>query len=156
MDTRELTKEQRIDAQRGVDHISVTCVFFCHDGNGRILLHKRSAACRDEHDRWDCGGGSMEFGESFEETVRREVKEEYCAEVLENIHITTTSVVREHEGKKTHWVATIHAVKVNPDEVAIGEPEKMEEIGWFSPEELPEPLHSMFRTHFAYVKKYIV
>jgi ADP-ribose pyrophosphatase YjhB (NUDIX family) len=40
-------------------------------------MHCRSKNCRDEQGCWDCGGGSMEFGETFEETVKREVEEEY-------------------------------------------------------------------------------
>ncbi len=62
--------------KRGEDYIGVTCVFFCHDGNGRFLLHKRSEKCRDEQGRWDCGGGSMEHGETFEQAVCRESGEE--------------------------------------------------------------------------------
>lgn len=56
----------KIDVKRGVDCIGVTCIFLCHDGNKRVLLHKRSVNCRDEHGRWDCGGGALEFGEEFE------------------------------------------------------------------------------------------
>lgn len=41
-----------IDSRRGVDHIGIACVFFCHDGNGKILLHRRSQFCRDEQGRW--------------------------------------------------------------------------------------------------------
>ncbi len=55
----------------------------------------------------------------------------------------------------THWIAHIHAVKVPTEGVAIGEPKKMDEIGWFSPDDLPEPRHSCLEKHFELVKKYI-
>ena len=51
-----------IDLKRGVDYIGVTVNFLVHDGNGRILLQKRSKQCRDEQGRWDIGGGAVEFG----------------------------------------------------------------------------------------------
>lgn len=143
----------KFDLQRGVDFPGITCVFYCHDGNGKILLHKRSAQCRDEHGRWDAGAGSLEFGEDFEATIRREIKEEYCTDVLEMNFVTVRSVVREHEGKKTHWIALLYAVKVDPEKVAIGDPVKMDDIGWFKEGELPEPLHSQFQKHFDIVKK---
>ncbi len=130
------------DKNRGIAFIGVTVVFFCHDGKGKLLLHKRSKKNRDEHGRWDPGGGSMEFGESFEEAVRREVKEEYCAEILKLDFITVNNVVRNHKGRKTHWIAIVFAAKVDPKEAKIGEPEKMDNIGWFAPDKLPKPLHS--------------
>ena len=144
-----------MDLKRGVDYIGVTCVFFCHDGKGRVLLHKRSANCRDEHGRWDCGGGSMEFGETFEEAVRREVKEEYCVDPSDVILAKTVNVLRDNNGTSTHWIAAIHAVEVDPNSVKIGEPDKMEDVGWFYPEEFPEERHSMLDPHFDIVRKFI-
>ncbi|MDD2785590.1 MAG: NUDIX domain-containing protein [Patescibacteria group bacterium] len=144
------------DSKRGVDHIGVTCVFFCHDGKGNILLHKRSAACRDEQGRWDCGAGAMEFGETFEEAVTREIREEYCVEPLELTHVTSTNVLRENNGVKTHWVAILYVAKVDPVGIRIGEPEKIDEIGWFKTNELPEPQLSMLSKHLDLVKRIIL
>ncbi|MDD5437795.1 MAG: NUDIX domain-containing protein [Patescibacteria group bacterium] len=155
-----MTQDEQIyhnkDAKRGVDYIGVNCVFFCHDGQGNILLHKRSSACRDEQGRWDCGGGSMEFGETFDETVAREISEEYCAKPLEIVRTEAVNVLRNNNGVDTHWIAVVHAVKLDPAETRIGEPAKMEELGWFKYDELPEPLHSMFLKHFDLVKPHIV
>ncbi len=148
----ELATYQKLDAKRGVDYIGVTVVFFCHDGNGRILLHKRSSNCRDEQGRWDCGGGSMEFGEDFEAAVRREVLEEYCADPIEVKLVRAKNVLRSNNGTPTHWIAVLHAVEVDPSKVGIGEPGKMDEIGWFSHNDLPEPLHSMLDPHFDAVR----
>lgn len=141
--------------KRGVDFIGVGCVFVCHDGRGNILMHRRSVNCRDEPGRWDCGGGSMEFGETFEQTVRREVMEEYGTEPLDVRMAFARNTLREHAGATTHWVHVIHLVLVNPAEVRIGEPEKMDDIGWYSPDALPEPLHSVLQTHVEQIKELI-
>jgi ADP-ribose pyrophosphatase YjhB (NUDIX family) len=130
------------DLKRGRDFIGVTVVFYCHDGQGRILMHKRSARCRDEQGAWDCGGGSMEFGETFEDTVKREIFEEYGVQAEDLRLVKAQNVIREHNGKMTHWVSVLFVVRVDPDQVKIGDPEKMDEIGWFLESEFPEPLHS--------------
>lgn len=144
------------DAKRGVDYIGVACVFFCHDGQGNLLLHKRSANCRDEHGRWDCGGGAMEFGEDFEIAVAREIREEYGVDPLEIKRAAVANVIRDNQGVKTHWIAVVHAAKVDPSGVRIGEPDKMDEIGWFKIDQLPDPLHSMLMRHFESVKEHII
>ena len=66
------------ELKKGVDFIGVTVVYFCHDGNGKFIMAKRSKNTRDEHGKWDIGGGGVEFGESVEKTLRKEIKEEYC------------------------------------------------------------------------------
>lgn len=142
--------------RRGVDFIGVTCVFYCHDGKGRLLMHKRSKNCRDEHGRWDCGGGSLKVGEDPIEAVRREIKEEYCVEADDVEFVTMTNVIRTREdGERTHWIALLHQARVKPEQVQIGEPTEMDDIGWFKPNELPDPLHSAFSDHFSIVQKHI-
>jgi 8-oxo-dGTP pyrophosphatase MutT (NUDIX family) len=135
-------KYQFIDLKRGVDYIGVNCAFFCHDKADRILFHKRSVNCRDEHGRWDPGAGSMEIGETFEETVRREVMEEYGVEPLEIEYIATENVLRDNNGQITHWIKNLHWVLVKPEQVKNNDPEKIDEIGWFAFDNLPDPLHS--------------
>jgi ADP-ribose pyrophosphatase YjhB (NUDIX family) len=131
------------DLQRGVDFIGVTCSFVCHDGKGNILMHKRSKNCRDEQGNWDNGGGAHEFGSTIEETVRREIKEEYGADVLELQYIKTYDAHRTlTDGTPTHWLAVLFAAKVDPKQAHNNEPYKIDEIGWFTLDELPKPLHS--------------
>jgi 8-oxo-dGTP diphosphatase len=145
----------QIDLKRGVDYIGANCIFYCHDGRGNILLHRRSQNCRDEQGKWDCGGGSMEHGETFEEALKREVMEEYCVEPLKIDYACSVNVLREHNGAPTHWIANLHAVLIDPYKVRIGEPEKMDEIGWFKPEDFPEDVHSMLLAHFEKIKQFI-
>lgn len=139
--------------KNGVDYIGVTCVFYCHDGRGNFLLHKRSKNCRDEQGRWDCGGGSMKWGETFGQTVKREIREEYGAKPLEVKLVGVNNVLRRNGKERTHWVAVIFAVKLSPEKVKIGEPKKIDEIGWFKVGKFPKPLHSMFLRHFELVKR---
>lgn len=119
---------------------SVSCVFVCHDGGGRILLARRGAGARDEPGTWDSGAGALEFGESFEAAVTREVGEEYTAPPLEITMLGVRNVLRDEP--PSHWVAVVFAVRVDPAMVAIGEPHKFDELGWFAPDGLPSPVHS--------------
>lgn len=146
---------QKKDLQRGVDYIGVCCVFFCHDGQGNFVMHKRSDECRDEQGRWDCGSGSMEFGESFEDGVRREILEEYAVEPKELKLCGVRNVIREHNGQPTHWIAVVFAALVDRDCVKMNEPEKMDDLNWFRIDNLPDTLNSQFLTHLEFVKNVI-
>ncbi len=146
------TEYEKIDAQRGIDFIGVTCVFYCHDGKGNLLLHKRSNACRDEQGRWDVGGGAMEFGETFEDAVRREIGEEYGVEPISLRLVGVRNVLRKHNERDTHWIAVLFCAEVDRDEVHRGDPEKMDAIGWFSPDDLPAPVHSMLLNHLQDIR----
>ena len=131
------------DAQRGIDHIGVTCSFVCHDGKGNILLHRRSKNCRDEQGRWDCGGGAHEFGATLEDTVKREIKEEYGVAPAELRYIKTYDAHRNLvDGTPTHWVSIVFAAKVDRRKAKNNEPYKIDEIGWFTTAKLPTPKHS--------------
>ncbi|MEV4641929.1 NUDIX domain-containing protein [Actinoplanes sp. NPDC049548] len=116
----------------------VSCVFVCHDGEGRILLARRSAGARDEPGTWDTGAGALEFGESFEQAVTREVGEEYGVAPEEITMLGVRNVVRAD----SHWVALVFAVRVDPAAVRLGEPHKFDELGWFPRDAPPAPAHS--------------
>ena len=122
------------------DHPRVSCVFICHDGAGRVLLARRSAGARDEPGTWDTGAGALEFGETFDAAVTREVREEYATEPREITMLGVRNVVRAEP--PSHWVAVVFAVRVDRGSVAIGEPHKVDALGWFPPGDLPSPLHS--------------
>lgn len=134
----------KVDIKRGIDHIGVTVNFFIHDGTGKIILQKRSKNCRDEQGRWDIGGGAVEFGEELEEAVAREVQEELSAKPKKVEFLQVYDAHRDNGGTQTHWVAINFAVLVNPKDIRIGEPHKIDEIGWFGKDTLPSPLHSQF------------
>lgn len=151
--SKVILAEESVDLRRGVDHIGVSASFVIHDGTGKILLHKRSKQCRDEHGAWDVGGGAIEFGESIEDAMRRELFEELCVEPVNMQFLTVYDAHREHDGVKTHWIAIIYAIEVDPTKVKIGEPHKIDALGWFTTQDLPAPLHSQFPKSLAAAKK---
>ena len=128
----------------GIDYVGNSVVFFCHDGNRNFILSRRSKNSKDEIDRWDPGGGKIDLHEGVIETLKREIKEEYCTDVLNYEFLGYRDIHRVVEGKRTHWVALDFKVLVDRSKVKNGEPHKLEDIGWFTLNNLPAPLHSQF------------
>lgn len=131
----------------GFDYTGISTVFYCTDGKGNWLMHKRSKNCRDEQGRWDTGSGQLKFGEDPSDGVLREVREEYGCKGNLLEQLLPISVVRTFDGKKTHWLAVPFIVLVDPKEVVNNEPHKLDELGWFRLTNLPTPLHSAFKKH---------
>lgn len=141
------------DLKRGVDFIGISCSFVCHDGKGRFLMHKRSKHCRDEQGRWDNGGGAHEFGDFTKDTVRREIKEEYGADAFNLQFIKVYDLHRKlADGTPTHWIGILYAAQVDPKQAKNNEPHKIDDIGWFTLDKLPSPLHSQAKHTLASVK----
>lgn len=128
--------------KKGFDYPGVTITFFCHDGNGNFLMNKRSKNCRDEHGRWDIGSGGLDLGDSVENTLKKEISEEYMTDIIDTEFLGYRDVKREHEGKQTHWIALDFKVLIDPKKAGNGEPHKFESVEWFTLDSLPEPLHS--------------
>ena len=141
--------------KKGEDFVGVAIVFFCHDGNGEFLMSLRSQNCRDEHGKWDPGGGGLEFGDTVEGTLRQEIKEECCTDILDYEFLGYRDIHREHDGKKTHWIGLDFLVHVDRSKVQNGEPHKFLELKWSKIDELPQPLHSQFPKFFEMYEKQI-
>jgi 8-oxo-dGTP pyrophosphatase MutT (NUDIX family) len=128
--------------QKGVDFIGVCVVYICHDGQGNFLFQQRGQNCRDEQGRWDVGGGGVEFGDTVENTLKKEIMEEYCTDVLQSEFLGYRDVHRKNDDKKTHWIALDFKVLVDREKVKNGEPHKFDNIGWFKLDNIPTPRHS--------------
>lgn len=130
---------------KGISFTGITVVFLCHDDLSRLFLTKRSKNTRDEHGRWDPGGGGLKHGQSVQENLLRELKEEYDVEPINTRFIGYYDAFRKtSDGDKTHWVAMCFAVHINPDQVRINEPDMVDDFGWFHLDNLPSPMHSQF------------
>ena len=134
---------------KGISFVGVTAPFICYDRQGRIFMAKRSTKSRDEHGRWDCGGGGVKHGQTVIETVKREMLEEYGAIALKIDFIGYFETFRTlPDGTPTHWLAMPHAVLVDADQIKIIETDMFDDSGWFILDNLPSPLHSAFENVF--------
>lgn len=96
--------------------------------NTKVLLGLRRGA----HGAGDWGfpGGHIEFGESFEEAVRREVREETGLTVQGIEPAAFTNDIFEHEGK--HYITLFFRTEVGPGEPQVREPERCVQWAWFA------------------------
>lgn len=139
---------------KGVDHIGVCVIGFCRDKEGRVVLQKRGQHTRDEQGRWDFPGGALEFGETVEEGLRREVREEIGVEVLSSAFLGFRDVHRRlASGAPTHWIGLDFLVFVESAKVRNGEPRSIDAIQWFTRDAMPadNQLHSEIP---LFLKKY--
>lgn len=121
-----------------------------HDGNGKVMMAKRGGQARDRHGEWEFGGGFLEAGETLEEALIRETKEELTVELHDIRQLFTHDFVRE----SGTWLGVFYLCRVNPAAVIIAEP-VYDELGWFTPEELPEPTFEITRELIAKAKPYL-
>jgi ADP-ribose pyrophosphatase YjhB (NUDIX family) len=138
---KKLPKET-LRQHKGKSFVGVSTCFFCHDGKGKFFMAKRSDSNRDEHGTWEIGGGGLKWGHKAMDNAVREAKEEYNATPKEVVFLGYRDVLRAQNGVKTHWVALDFALLVGPDELKNNEPETFNDVGWFTLDNLPSPLHS--------------
>ncbi len=143
---------ETIRKHKGVSFTGVGTVFFCHDGQGKFLMSKRSKNTRDEQGTWEVSGGGLKWGVAAERNVRREIREEYGADAKDVIFMGYRDVFRElKDGTPTHWLMLDYAIEVDPCQVKRNEPDMSDEIGWFTLNTQPSPVHSQ---HLSLMKKY--
>ena len=85
----------------------------------------------------------------------KEIKEEYCADVLDFEFLGYRDVHREHNGVKTHWIALDFKVRIDPTKIKNGEPHKFEEVKLFTLNTIPDNVHSQFPNFLSLYRKRI-
>lgn len=140
--------------KQGIDYIGVSVGAMILNDQGEILLAKRSQTVKNERGCWENPGGSVEFGETLQSAVRREIKEEFGIEIelLEQFPAADHLIPNE----KQHWLATTFLVKIKAGQTPkIMEPDKCDEIGWFSLDALPKPLSIITKIDLEFYAKKI-
>ena len=114
--------------------------FFCHDGQGNYLFHRRGAACRDNAGKWCPGAGGVERDESLHEALKREIMEEYGVVPLE---IEYLDHCLHLSGEDDAFSIYSYRVRVDPNLVTVGEPDMNDGNDWFRLSCLPalEDMH---------------
>jgi len=106
--------------------------------NGKILLGCRRGA--HGAGEYAIPGGHLEYMESFEECLRREIREEVGIEIDDPqfIHVSNTAHYSPRHGVylgfKADWLA---------GEVENMEPDRCDGWEWYDPDNLPDPLFKL-------------
>lgn len=141
-------------AHKGISFVGVTTSFLCYNKSGEFVMAKRGKKARDEQGTWDQGGGGLKWGVTAVDNVRREVLEEYGAKAQKIDFLGYHDVLRElPDGTPTHWLLLSFAVLVDKEKVKNNEPDVLDEIGWFTLDTMPTPLHSQQKPFFERYKK---
>lgn len=108
--------------------------------NGKVLLNKRNDTEKPElHGLWEFPGGKMEIGETIEENLVREIREEcgYTVEIISQLRMTWT--VKIPNPRSTHYGIQIYLLpfvcKIIEGDGIVNDEEVMETV-WVSPEEV--------------------
>jgi 8-oxo-dGTP diphosphatase len=104
--------------------------------NGKVLLGKRKGS--HAQGAYATPGGHLEFGETWEECVLREIAEEVGIEIG-NIRLgfVTNDIF---EGENKHYITIDMIADYVSGEVKNLEPEKCESWDWYTWDNLPSPL----------------
>lgn len=108
-------------------------VFVVRDG--KLLLGKRKSEYHDGE--WGVPGGHLEEGELMVDCARRELEEETG---LHAEHFTFVNVDNEPRVDGWHYVHFGFIAEGVTGELELREPDKCYEWGWFTLDELPEPI----------------
>jgi mutator protein MutT len=123
------------DMKKGIDYIGVGTGAIIFNKDGTLFLAKRGKDARNEKHKWEFPGGSVEFGETLENALVREVREEFgfVIEVVQLLDVVNHIL----PGEKQHWVSPTYLCRYRNGNPRILEPHKCEEIGWFRLDMIP-------------------
>jgi 8-oxo-dGTP diphosphatase len=122
--------------KKGIDYIGVGVGAVIFNSDGKIFLSKRGREARNESGKWEFPGGAVEFGETLEQALVREVMEEFgfTIEVQALLDVVSHIIPRE----KQHWISPTYLCRITSGTPCIKEPNKCDEIGWYNFAEIPE------------------
>ncbi|MGK9166432.1 NUDIX domain-containing protein [Inquilinus limosus] len=109
---------------------------FIRDAEGRLLLVQRRREPEAGH--WGLPGGKVDFGETVEAAVLREIEEELGVVLRLDGLLCLVDQIDRAAG--SHWVAPVYRAAIAVGEPANREPAALAAIGWFALDALPQPL----------------
>lgn len=142
--------------KKWVDYIWVWCGALIVNNQHQVLLLKRSNKCSwGNHGERSRPGWGVDFGETFQEAMIREVKEEVWIDVELFGDVEALNDIREENGIKKHRVTFGLFAKITNWKPQIMEPEKCDELKWFDLDNLPENIAHYTMSWIELYKEFI-
>jgi len=110
---------------------------------GRVLLGRRRGSHGEGY--YAAPGGHIEFGESFEQAARREVREETGLEIAGLKLLSVGNYVFKREDGERHYIDVDFVCESHAGEPRLEEPEKCDGWDWYDLDDLPRPLFVVTR-----------
>lgn len=137
---------------RGKDYIGVGAGAAIFDKDGKLFITLRGKKAKNERGKWEIPGGAVEFGETFEHAIKREIKEEHGIEIKIIELLGVCDHIIPDEGQ--HWVSPTYICKIVKGTPKMLEPEKCDEFGWFTIQEAEKlPLSIVTKYDISQLKK---
>ena len=142
--------------KRWVDYIWVGCGWLIVDTNNRILLIKRTNKTQGGGWWfWSRPGGTVEFWETIEDAVIREIKEELNIDVELFGPKFYANDIRKEDWILKHWFTWGRFARIIWGKLTNMEPEKHDAVEWFSLDQLPEHINEYTKQSIEEYKAYI-
>lgn len=140
----------------GKDFIGVGGGALIINNKNQVLLIRRTGKSQGGLGNiWARPGGAIEFGETVEDGIKREIKEELNIDIELFGPKTFENDIREEKGIKKHWIAFAYFSKIVSGELKNLEPEKHDKIEWFDLNSIPENTADFTKKHIEELKKYL-
>lgn len=102
--------------------------------NQKFLALKRS---EEKGDLWELPGGRMEYGETLEETLHREIKEETNLDIIQKRILNSWDLIEENR----QISGIIYLCELNSNSIVLSD--EHSDYKWFSTSEI-DKLYSVF------------
>ncbi|MCX7881078.1 MAG: NUDIX domain-containing protein [Patescibacteria group bacterium] len=136
----EYRKQKRIlrFGTPSIDYVGVGVAGVILNEKNEVLLQLRGEKAKNERGLWKLPGGQIEYGETAENALKREIKEELGIEIkiLKQIFCLDDILKKENQ----HWLVPFYLCQITKGKPKILEPEKAEKIAWFPINKLPKNL----------------
>lgn len=123
-------------AKPGIDFPGVGAGLVIVRDDGKVLLCRRMKA--PEAGFWSIVGGKVDLMEPSADAARREAEEESGLRIGKVEFLCAAEEITEAD--RQHWISMIYVTRDFAGEPALMEPDKLSEIGWFDPQNPPQPL----------------
>jgi len=118
--------------------VRVGCGALIINEKDETLLIKRGTKAKNQSGIWSQPGGAIDFGETVEHAIKREIDEELDVTVKLIKYLCYTNQILNKESQ--HWVTISYLAEIIKGEPKNLEAHKHDDMRWFPVDKLPSKL----------------